>query len=132
MRNLRIEWKHLDLNKGTCLRCSETGKTLHQVIEELKSELEQNDVNISFIETKLSEEQIKQSNVILIDGKPIESILSGVEVGENYCSSCSCLTGNNTYCRTITYKGKIFEEIPEKLIRMAVFKILQSKRNGGK
>ena len=130
MKTLSIEWRHLDLDKGTCLRCSKTGKTLQQVISELKKELKDKNVRILFSETKLSEKQIKQSNMILIDGKPIETILSGAEVGENYCSSCSCLTGNETYCRTVAYKGETFEEIPEKIIRMAVLKILKIDDSG--
>lgn len=125
MKKLNIEWKHLDLDKGTCLRCLETDKTLQQVILELKEELK--DVKITFIETKLSEKKIHQSNVILINGKPIEKILSNTEVSKNYCQSCSCLTGNENYCRTIQYNDKGYKEIPEELIRMAVLKILNIK-----
>ena len=126
MKVLNIEWKHLDLNRGTCLRCSETGKTLRQVIIELQKELKSKGTKINFIETKLSEKDIQQSNMILINGKPLEYILSGARVAENYCSSCSCLTGCETYCRTIQYNGKTYEEIPEEIIRKAVFKILES------
>lgn len=127
MRTLNIEWRHLDLGKGTCLRCSKTGKTLNQVITELKKELEPEKIKIIFKETKLSEKEIQQSNMIFINGKTLESILSGAKVAENYCSSCTCLTGNETYCRTIHYNGKTYEEIPEELIRKAVFKTLNFK-----
>lgn len=123
MNKLCIEWRHLDLDKGTCLRCSKTGKTLQQVISDLKKELK--DVNITFIEKKLSEKQIQQSNIILINGKPIEEVLLGAEVGKNYCQSCSCLTGNENYCRTIQYNGEVYEEIPEEIIRNAVLKTLK-------
>jgi len=125
MKKLYIEWRHLDLDKGTCLRCSKTGKTIKQVISDLKKELK--DVKINFIETKLSEKQIQQSNIILINGKPIENILSEAEVGKNYCQSCSCLTGNENYCRTIQYNDKVYDEIPEELIRMAFLKTLKIK-----
>jgi len=64
--------------------------------------------------------------VLATEGKPLEYIFSGVRVAENYCSSCSCLTGSETYCRTIQYNGKTYEEIPEEIIRKAVFKILES------
>ena len=124
MRTLNIEWRHLDLDKGTCLRCSKTGKTLDQFVAELKKELKTKGIKIKFIETKLSEKEIQQSNMILINGSTLENILSGAKTSENYCSSCTCLTGNETYCRTIEYNGKTFEEIPEELIRKAVFKIL--------
>jgi len=127
MRTLKIEWRHLDLGKSTCLRCSKTGKTLNQVITELKKELEPKSIKIIFKETKLSEKEIQQSNMILINGKTLESILYRAKVAENYCSSCTCLTGNETYCRTIEYNGETYEEIPEKLIREAVFKTLKIK-----
>ncbi len=127
MRTLIIEWKHLDLDKGTCLRCAKTGKTLNQTIIELQKELETKGIQIKFIETKLSKKEIQQSNMILMNGKPLETILSGAKADENYCSSCTCLTGNETYCRTIHYNSKIYEEIPEELIRKAVFKTLNLK-----
>ncbi len=131
MKQITIEWRHLDLDKGTCLRCSKTGKTLNQIISELKKELKTKGVEITFVETKLSEKEIQQSNMILINGKTLESILSGAKVDENYCSSCTCLTGNETYCRTIQYNGKTYEEIPEELIRKAVFKTLNLNEKEG-
>lgn len=125
MKRLNIEWRHLDFNDGACLRCSKTGRTLHQVIADLKRELKPRRVEINFVETKLSEEDIQQSNLILINGIPLEDILSGSSVAENYCSSCSCLTDKETYCRVIKYNDKTYEEIPEALIRKAVFEILK-------
>lgn len=131
MRILHIEWRHLDTNKGTCLRCSKTGKTLHQVIAELKKELQSKGIKILFTETKLSKKDISQSNMILLNDKPLEHIIPKAKADENYCSSCSCLTGNNTYCRTIQYEGKTYEEIPEELIRTAVYKLLNLNSKDG-
>lgn len=125
MDSIMIEWRHFDQDDRTCLRCSETGKTLQQVIADLNKELEPKGIMISLVEQRLTDKQIKQSNMILINDVPLESILSDVEVDENYCDSCTCLTGKRTYCRTVVYKGRTFEEIPEKLIRLAVFKILK-------
>ncbi len=125
MKELCIEWKHLDIDNGTCIRCSKTGKTLNQVVADLKKELNSKEIKINFIESKLSEKEIQKSNIILINGKAIEDILSEAEVGKNYCASCSCLTGFESHCRTIKYNGKIFEEIPEELIQKAVFKTLE-------
>ena len=125
MTSIVIEWRYLDFDNNTCLRCSETGKTLQQVLFDLKKELEPKGIKINLVERKLTEKQIKQSNMILINGIPLESILSDAELDENYCNSCTCLTGKNTYCRTVTFNGETFEEIPEKLIKLAVFTILQ-------
>lgn len=124
MRRLEIEWRHLDLDGGTCLRCSETGDSLHQVISEIREELETQGVELSFTETTLPEEDLPQSNLILINGRPLESILSGATAGENYCSSCSCLTGRDAYCRTISYDGETYEEIPAAVIKKAILATL--------
>jgi len=132
MKHLTIEWRHLDEKGDTCLQCAETGKTLHQVIAELKKELTAKNVKVIFKETKLSKDQIDQSNMILINDTPLEQILSGVNVSQNYCQSCSCLTGTDTYCRTVKYNGKQYEEIPEIIIRSAVLKAAEIDTEGKK
>lgn len=128
IKHITIEWRHLELNNETCLRCSKTGKTLYQVISDLQKELKSKGIEIIFNETKLSKQDIQQSNMILINDKPLEQILSRAKVSENYCESCSCITGNEAYCRTIQYNGKTYEEIPEEIIRKAVFKILKLEK----
>ena len=120
MQRLEIEWRHLELDGGTCLRCSETGDSLQQVISDIQEELETQGVKLLFTETTLPEEDLPQSNLILINGRPLESILSGATAGENYCSSCSCLTGRDAYCRTISYDSETYEEIPGEVIKKAV------------
>jgi len=130
MKHVRVEWRHLDEKGDTCLRCSETGKTLQEVITGLQKELIAKNVKIIFKETKLSKNQIGQSNMILINDTPLEQILSGVNVSKNYCQSCSCLTGTDVYCRTIEYKGKHYEEIPEALIRKAILQAVGLNTEG--
>jgi hypothetical protein len=132
MKHLTIEWRHLDTKGDTCLRCSQTGKTLNQVIAELQKELITYNVKITFKETKLSKNQINQSNMILINDVPLEQILSGASVSKNYCQSCSCLTATDAYCRTIEYKGKQYEEIPEAIIRKAILQAAGINTEGEK
>lgn len=121
---LSIEWRHLDVEGETCLRCSETGKTVQMVIEDLIRELEPKGVRISFLETKLPESQVAQSNLILFNDMALEDLVPEMKISDNYCESCSCLTGKETYCRTIEYKGKVYEEVPEEVIRQAAFKAI--------
>lgn len=51
------------------------------------------------------------SNVILINGKPMEYWFKG-EAGSSPC--CGACGDNN--CRTVKYVGKTYESIPEELI----------------
>jgi len=119
---LTIEWRHYDKEGETCSRCSATGNNLIKVIADLIEDLKQRDVEVSFIETKLTEEQMAESNLILFNDVPIEDLLTDAESSENSCTSCSCLTGTETSCRTVLYGGKAYEEIPEDLIRTAAYK----------
>ena len=121
MKTLEIEWKHFEKEGNTCIRCSDTGQALNKVAAELAEECRPYGWDIKFKETKLAEKGISESNVILLNGKPIEKILQDSVAGESYCQSCCELTGNSsTSCRTIEFDGKIYESIPSYLIRQAV------------
>ncbi len=122
-RALTIEWRHLDAAGETCDRCYDTGENLANEVKRLKRTLEPQGVTITLIETKLDESQIPQSNTILFNGVPIETILD-IAVSENYCGSCSALLGKATYCRTVTFEGTAYEEIPAKAIRKAAYQAL--------
>ena len=126
MKTLEIEWRHLDKEGNTCIRCSDTGEALHKVVAELAQECRPCGWDIKFRETKLTEKEISESNIILLNGKPIEKILPNAVAGESHCQSCCELTGNSsTSCRTIESDGKAYESIPSYLIRQAVCAIAQ-------
>lgn len=124
MKKLEIEWRHLEIDGKTCVRCTETGKTLLEVISELTKTLGEQDFTVSFTDTTLPAEKIAQSNIVLFNGVALEEVLPELTVSENCCESCSCITGSEAYCRTVEHNGKTYEEIPEELIYRAAYKIL--------
>ncbi|MFH1059516.1 MAG: DUF2703 domain-containing protein [Pseudomonadota bacterium] len=124
MRRLEIEWKHLDKDGRTCERCADTGDTVRRVVEELSSDLEPRGWAVTFKETLLTETEIPQSNMILLNGIPLEDILPQASKSENCCSSCEELLGLPTLCRTIEYQGKTYEAIPPELIREAALQAI--------
>lgn len=119
MKTLEIEWRHLDKDGRTCLRCSDTLQSLQQVIRQLGAECAPQDVHIVYRETKLPTEQLSQSNLILFNGVPLESVLLGASASESECPSCGDLCGQPNVCRTVTIGGHTFEAIPASLIRQA-------------
>lgn len=123
MKTLKIEWRHLDVEGETCDRCYDTGENLAQEVKRLNRAFQPQGIEVVLTETKLDDSQIPQSNTILFNGVPIESILD-IKVSENYCDSCTTLLGKKTYCRTILYDGNEYEEIPAKAIRQAAYKIM--------
>lgn len=117
MKTLTIEWKHLDKDGATCVRCRDTGKTLAEVVGELKRECKETGVQIVFRETLLGTDRIGESNQILFNDVPLEDLLPGAVAGESACQSCCDLLGQETTCRTIERDGKTYEAIPESMIR---------------
>jgi len=123
VKKLRVEWRRVDVEGETCNRCYDTGENLNQELKRLRRALEPKGIEVEFIETRLDETQVPQSNTILFNGVPIEEILD-IQVSENYCASCTSLLGRDTYCRTIVYQGNEYEDIPAKAIRHAALKAL--------
>lgn len=119
MKTLTIEWRHLDKEGATCVRCSDTGKTLADVVKDLSREWERSGIRIELKETLLEAEDIRQSNRILFNGRSLEDIIPGMMDGESSCASCCDLIGKDVVCRTVEFEGTVYEAIPERLIRAA-------------
>lgn len=117
-----IEWRHYDKAGATCDRCGDTGANLKQVIAEYAGQ----GVLIELQETFLNEEQISESNLVLINGVPLEELLAAT-AGESDCPSCSCLTGSATSCRTLQCDGETFEELTPALLRKGIERMLQQR-----
>ena len=117
-----IEWRHLDLG-GTCGRCSDTGANLWAVITELGREHLLDNVELELENTILPLERMDESNVVLINGVPIEHILDpGVTFAG--CSSCPDPSGEQGYCPGASTGRDIFKALPAEMLRAAVLKVL--------
>lgn len=117
---IKIEWRHYDKAGATCDRCDDTGANLKQVIAEYAAQ----GVVIELQETLLNGERISESNLVLINGVPLEKLLTAT-TGESDCPSCSCLTGSETSCRTVQWGGKVYEELTPELIRKGIEAVLR-------
>lgn len=112
---IRIEWRHYDKSGATCDRCGDTGANLQQVIADYARQ----GVLIELQETLLDESSISESNLVLINGLPLEELLAAT-AGESDCPSCSCLTGSATSCRTVQCDDEVFEELTPELLRKGI------------
>jgi len=119
-KDIRVEWRHYDKGGSTCDRCSGTGINLAAVIKEFT----ERGVTIELQETLLSADQMSESNLVLINGVPLDELLTGGVVGESECPSCGCLTGKKTSCRTVQCDGQIYEELSLELIRRGIEAVL--------
>lgn len=135
MKTHTIEWKHLDRNGRTCDRCHETGANLRAVIRKLNTSLYSRRVRFSLKETLLKPDRLAESNSIIIDGQPLETLLPATRVTSTECGSCGELLGQATDCRAVTKDGTIHETIPAKMIHDALCKAVGAApehRNGSK
>lgn len=123
MKTVTVEWRHLEKEGKTCDRCDATGQDIKALAQRLQEEYRSKGVEILFLETKLSETEIEQSNLILINGKPIETLLPLTTVSENPCCSCTELTGRQESCRTIIRNGRTHEAVPREFIREAICRV---------
>jgi len=129
MIKLLIDWKHLSVSGKTCQRCSDTGKNIIQVLEDLKNDLQFKEISFEFVEKELSAKEIKHSNEVLFNGLPIESLISNSKAGESDCQSCADLVGQPVKCRTVCCEGKTLEAIPKEVIKEAILNWLKQSDN---
>ncbi|MBS4097094.1 MAG: DUF2703 domain-containing protein [Sulfuricella sp.] len=120
---LDIEWRHLEVAGNTCERCDATGKTLGDVLKALSAELKARGVEVVFCETPLGAAELAQSNLILFNGRPLEEWLNA-RTTQSHCQSCCEMVGEQVNCRAVEIAGKVYEAIPEALIRDAAYAAL--------
>jgi len=120
VKKVVVEWMHLEKDEKTCDRCDRTGQEVQEVVSRLNAECGPKDVQIERVETKLTGSEIERSNLVLVNGIPIENLLPNAEASKSHCSSCGDLTGKDESCRTIVQLGAVYESIPQRLIRAAV------------
>ncbi|GAB4443797.1 MAG: hypothetical protein OHK0040_14470 [bacterium] len=127
MEKLVVAWQRLLNEAGeTCDRCNKTYLNLEKVISVLKPALLNFGIEIVFEKKALSLEEFKkdplQSNIILIDGRPLEDLLN-LKIGSSEC----CGPCGDSECRTILDNDGEKEEVEERLILKAIFKVLSEK-----
>ena len=116
MKQVKMEWRHLSQDGQTCDRCADTGREVHRAANGLKKL----GWNVSLTEVLLTEKDLADSNLVLINGTPIEDILPGSRKSENCCASCGNMLGAPAMCRTVEYMGQTHEAIPASMIMEAV------------
>jgi len=124
MKTITIEWRYFSKKGKTCERCTGTQDNLDIAVHELKEEMKPKGVRLRLVKKILPKSKISESNIILIDGSPIEQILPNATNSESECCSCGDLCGEPTNCRTVNQNGQMYEEIPVELIKSAIIKKL--------
>lgn len=131
-RTLLIEWKHIGNDvSGTCDRCSLTGSTIREVLENLRPYFRENRVTVHFRETILPDSGIAESNQVLLNGIPLEYHIAGSKVVQTPCCSCACITGQDeAECRAIEIGETRYEALPAELLTRVITGIVEHMNSG--
>ncbi len=121
---LDIEWKHLDRAGLTCERCGDTGDQLRSLAVRLARCCAPDQLRVQLRETKLTADQLNESNAVLFNGRAIEDILPQTTVTETDCPSCTQLTGAPAECRALLASGERHEVLALSLLWQAATKVL--------
>lgn len=120
-KEIDIEFLYLDLE--VCDQCKGSESNLDEALREISAVLEKTGVtvNVNKIHVESFEQaqklQFISSPTIRVGGRDV-----AIEVKENYCSSCSELSGNETYCRVWNFQGEEFSTAPKSLVIEAILK----------
>jgi hypothetical protein len=115
MEKITVKWQRLVKDKETCPRCEQTGEEVEKAVSKLKKSLKPMNIDVELEKNELSLKEFKksplESNLIEINGKPLEEWLNA-KTGK---SECCDICGPND-CRTVEVNGKTYEKIPADLI----------------
>jgi hypothetical protein len=114
-KTIDIEFLYLDLN--VCEQCRGSESNLEEALREISKILESTGVGGNLKKTHI--ETYEQALALGFISSPtirINGRDAALEVKENYCSSCSDLSGTETFCRVWNFRGEEFSTVPKSLV----------------
>lgn len=120
-RSVVIETTVLRVDGETCERCNGTIDAVRQAARELEAELVPMNVRVSLIEHEAV--GADDSNVVLVNGRPLESWI-GAERVETDCPSCGELLGQSVCCGAVSVGDQVSESFTAEHVRAAAFAAL--------
>ncbi len=112
---LNIKWQRLVSDGETCERCRMTESEVEEAVEVLSRALSPLGIDVELEKEELSQEEFSEdpisSNMVYVNGKPLEGWLDG-GVGSSEC----CEVCGDEECRTVIIGAQEFEVVPSQLI----------------
>ena len=111
-----IEWYCYEKNGRSCDRCNESRRAIQRAVERVSISLQERGFGVELREHKLDDDRIDQSNMVIINGHDLVSLLKEREGIFSYCRSCTEITGKPSECRTFIYRSRAYEGVPEDMV----------------
>lgn len=114
-KTLTIRWQRLLSDGATCPRCGSTESAVEEAVAALTQALAPLGMTVVLEKGEISPEAFAraplQSNLILLNGRPLEAWL-GASSGQSQC----CEVCGPLECRTLEMGDEVFEAVPAALI----------------
>lgn len=123
---LVVEWRHLDPGETLCGRCTDTGANLLNAIVQMGREHLLDGVEVEVINTILPPDKVHESNIVLINGVPLEKILDR-DFPSAECTGCPDFPREEVRCRPEPAERDVFAALPEAMLREAILKVLRQE-----
>ena len=120
MKKVIVEWSRYEKEGNTCCRCGDSTEVVRRVVDEFKAR--NTDLDIELKEYSLDEDRIDLSNTVKVNGRDIMDILGERQRVLNTCPSCTDLIGKETECNTYVYKAKIYDSLPDEMLKEALYR----------
>ncbi len=124
-REVVVEWRHSPGEDECCVLCEETGKDFHELLRDLHPALLSEGIQVVINEV-LTDPAQGPVNLILLNGIPIEHLVSVAATAQGWCSSRRCEKPAPAFTVTLQ-DGKRCELVPELLIRKAILLALEDE-----
>jgi len=125
-KKMLVEWFRYEKEGNTCCRCGDSTEVVRKVVADFKAR--NKDLEIELKEYSLDEDRIDLSNTVKINGRDIMDILGEKQRALTGCPSCTDLIGKETECNSYIYKGKIYDSLPDEMLKEALFKEAYDKK----
>ena len=120
MKKIIVEWHRYEKEGNTCCRCKDSTEIVRRVVDEFKAR--NTDLDIELKEYSLGEDRIDLSNTVKVNGRDIMDVLGERQRVLNACPSCTDLIGKETECNAYVYKGKIYDGLPDEMLKEALYR----------
>lgn len=127
VKKLIVEWFRYEKDGNTCCRCGDSTQVVRRVVKEFKTH--NTDIDVELKEYSLREDQIDLSNTVRVNGRDIMDILGEKKRVLSACPSCADLIGRETECNSYVYKGRIYDSLPDEMLREAIYREVSGKAN---
>jgi len=120
MKKLIVEWFRYEKEGNTCCRCGDSTEIVRRVVDEFK--VNNADLDVELKQYSLDEDRLDLSNTVRINGRDIMDILGEKQRVLTACPSCTDLIGKETDCNSYIYKGRIYDSLPDEMLREALYR----------